>query len=155
MERSFEATMAELYPALEQRLAVVLRDPEEARDVAQDAFLRAYQAWSRFDGADARAWLYTIGLRLAFNELRRRSGWRRALQRAARPPAEWSPSIEPDLWQAIGELDPRQRAALVLHVVDGYTQTEIGAMLGAPNGTVASWIARAKATLRGALEEGS
>ena len=82
--------MAELYPALEQRLAVVLRDPEEARDAAQEAFLRAYQAWSRFDGADPRAWLYTIGLRLAFNELRRR----RALQRA-RPPAEWSPSIDP------------------------------------------------------------
>jgi RNA polymerase sigma-70 factor (ECF subfamily) len=152
LERSFETSMAELYPALEQRLAVVLRDPEEARDVAQEAFLRAYQAWSRFDGADPRAWLYTIGLRLAFNELRRRRGWLRTLERA-RPLAEWSPAIEPDLWKAIGELDPRQRAALVLHVVDGYTQTEIGAMLDAPNGTVASWIARAKATLRGALEE--
>lgn len=154
MERSFEASMAEFYPALEQRLAVVLRDPEEARDVAQEAYLRAFRAWPRFDGADPRAWLYTIGLRLAFNELRRRRGWLRALQRA-HPPADWSPPIEPDLWRAIGQLDARQRAALVLHVVDGYTQAEIGHMLGAPNGTVASWIARAKGTLRVALEDGS
>lgn len=154
MERSFEASMAEFYPALEQRLAVVLRDPEEARDVAQQAYLRAFRAWQRFDGADPRAWLYTIGLRLAFNELRRRRGWLRVLQRA-RSPAAWSPPFDPDLWGAIGQLDPRQRAALVLHVVDGYTQAEIGQMLGAPNGTVASWIARAKGKVRAALEDGS
>jgi hypothetical protein len=35
--------MAEHYPALEQRLAVVLRDPEEARDIAQEAYLRAFR----------------------------------------------------------------------------------------------------------------
>lgn len=144
--------MAELYPALEQRLAVVLRNPDDARDVAQEAYLRAYQAWSRFDGADPRAWLYTIGLRLAFNELRRRRSWLRVLHRIRDRP-EWAADPDPDLWRAIGRLDPRQRAALVLHVVDGYTQAEIGAMLGAPNGTVASWIARAKAHLRDDLQD--
>ncbi len=151
MERSFEAVMADLYPALEQRLAAVLRDPEEARDVAQEAYLRAFRGWSTFDGADARAWLYTIGLRLAFNELRRRRGLRRFLERP--PAAEWTPAVEPDLWQAVGRLNPHQRAALILHVVDGYTQAEIGQMLGAPNGTVASWISRAKSQLRVALGE--
>jgi RNA polymerase sigma-70 factor (ECF subfamily) len=152
LERSFEAAMAEHYPALEQRLAVVLRDPEEARDIAQEAYLRAFRAWPKFDGVDPRAWLYTIGLRLAFNELRRRRGWLRALQRA-RPPAQWTPPTEPDLWHAIGQLEPRQRAALVLHVVDGYTQAEIGHMLAAPSGTVASWIARAKGKVRATLED--
>ena len=143
--------MAELYPALEQRLAVVLRDPEEARDVAQEAYLRAYRSWSRFDGTDARAWLFTIGLRLAFNELRRRRGWLNALRRVEAP-REWSPPSDPDLWEAIGQLEARHRAALVLHVVDGYTQAEIAGMLGVPGGTVASWIGRAKASLRAALE---
>ncbi len=151
MQGSFEDVMAELYPALEQRLAAVLRDPEEARDVAQEAYLRAYRGWTTFDGTDARGWLYTIGLRLAFNELRRRKRWRAFLQRS-RPDA-WTPSVEPDLWQALGKLEPRHRAALVLHVVDGYTQAELGQMLDVPSGTVASWISRAKAQLRTELEE--
>jgi DNA-directed RNA polymerase specialized sigma24 family protein len=43
---------------------------------------------------------------------------------------------------------------LILRVVDGYSQAEIGRMLEAPAGTVASWISRAKAQLREALEEG-
>jgi RNA polymerase sigma-70 factor (ECF subfamily) len=79
LERSFEESMTELYPALQQRLALVVHDPEEARDLAQEAYLRAYRAWATFDGTDARGWLYTIGLRLAFNEVRRRSRWSRFL----------------------------------------------------------------------------
>jgi RNA polymerase sigma-70 factor, ECF subfamily len=145
--------MTELYPALQQRLALVVHDPEEARDLAQEAYLRAYRAWATFDGTDARGWLYTIGLRLAFNEVRRRSRWSRFLG-AARSQNSWQPASEPDLWQAIGQLDPRHRAALILRVVDGYSQAEIGRMLEAPAGTVASWISRAKAQLREALEEG-
>jgi len=46
---------------------LVLGVREEAEDVAQDAYERAYRSWDGFDGRDPRAWLYTIGLRLAFN----------------------------------------------------------------------------------------
>lgn len=117
--------------------------------MAQEAYLRAFRAWDRFDGADVRAWLYTIGLRLAFNELRRRRRWI-----FARPMAtdSFQPSLEPDLWAAIGALEPRHRAALVLHVVDGDTRAEIGEMMGVPGGTVASWISRSKDRLRQELE---
>lgn len=60
------------YAGLVRRLTVVVADREAGRDLAQDAYLRAFRAWDRFDGQDARAWLHTIGLRLAFNERRRR-----------------------------------------------------------------------------------
>jgi RNA polymerase sigma-70 factor (ECF subfamily) len=60
-----------------------------------------------------------------------------------------------DLWRALGELKPQQRAALLLNVVDGYTQAEVGRMLDAPEGTVAGWIADAKRRLRGLLGEDS
>jgi RNA polymerase sigma-70 factor, ECF subfamily len=146
---SFEDAVAPHYPALQQRLTLVLRDPHEAEDVAQEAYLRAYRSWERFDGADVRAWLYTIGLRLAFNELRRRRRW--ILNGPMRDPS-WQPAVEPDLWAAIARLEPPHRAALVLHVVDGYTQAEVGAMLGVPAGTVGSWISRDKALLRAELE---
>jgi RNA polymerase sigma-70 factor (ECF subfamily) len=147
----FEEVMATYYPALEQRLAVVLRDPDAAADIAQEAYLRAFQSWARFDGRDPRAWLYTIGLRLAFNELRRRRGWRRIISHQSEPTTELG-SGDPDLWAAIGHLEPRQRAALVLHVVDGYAQHEIGQLLSVPSGTVASWISRAKSLVRAELE---
>jgi RNA polymerase sigma factor (sigma-70 family) len=149
----FEAAVDRHYPGLVQRLTLVLHDAEEAKDVAQDAYARAFEAWDRFDGADARAWLHTIALRLAFNRLRRLRLWDRWVL-GQRPDASWVMPERTDLWRALGELKPQQRAALLLNVVDGYTQTEVGRMLEAPPGTVASWIHDAKARLRATLGEG-
>ncbi|MGZ6272982.1 MAG: RNA polymerase sigma factor [Candidatus Limnocylindrales bacterium] len=146
----FEPAVAPLYAALVRRLTVVLGDADEAADVAQDAYLQAFRAWSRFDGSDVRAWLYTIALRLAFNQLRRRKRWLAAIRRIE--PKPWHDPVDPDLWAALAVLDPRMRGALLLNVVDGYTQTEIGEMLGVPAGTVSSWIARGRASLREALK---
>jgi RNA polymerase sigma-70 factor (ECF subfamily) len=62
--------------------------------------------------------------------------------------------LELDLHAALAELRPEHRAALLMNVVDGYTQAAIAEMLGVAPGTVASWISRAKASLRVALDEG-
>ncbi len=148
----FAAAVDRHYPGLVQRLTLVLHDGEEAKDVAQEAYLRAFQAWDRFDGTDARAWLHTIALRLAFNRLRRRRIWDRWLRGERRDPT-WVMPERLDLWRALAGLRPQARAALLLNVVDGYTQAEIGRMLGAPEGTVASWVAEAKRHLREALGE--
>lgn len=148
-EAALEADLLAAHPLLVKRLTVVLRDEHEAQDVAQAAFARALERRSGFRGGDARAWLFTIGLRLAFNELRRR-------KRLAALPDEggptWAMSSEPDLWAALGELDPQQRAAMVLSVLDGYTHAEIAGMLGVRPGTVSSWISRSRDRLRAALE---
>jgi RNA polymerase sigma-70 factor (ECF subfamily) len=148
----FERTMAPLYPALVRRLALVLGDPHAAQDVAQEAYLRAFRAWDGFDGRDPVAWLSTIGLRLAFNELRRRR--RLGAFLARRQPGAWEPAVEIDLWRALARVDGRRRAALLLNVVDGYTQAEVAEMLGVPPGTVASWLTRTKARLRRDLAPG-
>ena len=149
-EGGFEVNVAPLYSALVRRLTMVLRDPDAAQDVAQEAYLRAFRAWDDFDGRDVAAWLHTIALRLAFNELRRRRRLGAILARRSAP--EWVPSVEIDLWNALERLEPRQRAALLLNVIDGYTQAEIAQMLGVPPGTVASWLTRSKARLRRELE---
>jgi RNA polymerase sigma-70 factor (ECF subfamily) len=128
-------------------LTVVVRDLHAGQDLAQETYLRAYRAWDRFDGRDVRGWIYTIGLRLAFNERDRRRRWAGVL--GPRPALEpWTDSYDPQLTHAMSALNRQQRAALMLNAVDGYTQAEIATMLHVRPGTVASWLSRAKAQLR-------
>jgi RNA polymerase sigma-70 factor (ECF subfamily) len=147
---AFETAVRPHYAPLVRRLVLVLGDPHDAEDVAQDAYLAAFRSWDRFDGADVRAWLYTIGLRLAFNHRRGRRRWLAAIGRIE--PRRWSDPSDPDLWGALATLDESTRSALLLNVLDGYTQAEIAAMLMVPQGTVASWISRGRATLRRELD---
>jgi RNA polymerase sigma-70 factor (ECF subfamily) len=140
-----EAELIAAYPLLVRRLAIVLRDGDAARDVAQSAFTKAFQSRHRFRGGDVRAWLYTIGLRLAFNELRRRRTLV-ALQDAQGP--TWAMNSQPDLWIALAGLDARHRAALVLSALDGYTHAEIASLFSVRPGTVSSWLSRSKEHLR-------
>jgi RNA polymerase sigma-70 factor (ECF subfamily) len=140
-----EAELLAAYPALVRRLTLVLRDGAEAQDVAQASFARALERRGDFRGGDARAWLYTIGLRLAFNELRRQ---RRLAPADSGPEPAWAMTSDPDLWIALGELEPRHRAALLLSTLEGYTHDEIGRILDVPAGTVSSWLSRTKDRLR-------
>jgi len=149
---AFEVAVRPHYANVVRRLVLVLGDQPDAEDIAQDAYLKAFRAWDRFDGTDVRAWLYTIALRLAFNHLRRHRRWLAAIQRIE--PKTWTDPSDPDLVAALRGLDPRTRTALLLNVVDGYSQREIGAILGAPEGTVASWLSRGRATLRRELDPG-
>jgi len=148
----FTDAVAPHYAGLVRRLAVVVADRESGLDLAQETYLRAFRSWDRFDGRDVRAWLYTIGLRLAFNERGRRMrfaklfGWR-----SEREP--WVDPHDPDLGEALQGLRREHRAALMLNAVDGYTQGQIALILGVPAGTVASWISRAKTQLREALTD--
>lgn len=148
----FMASVGQHYPALVRRLSAVVRDPEAALDLAQEAYLRAYRSWDRFDGADPRAWLYTIGLRLAFNERSRAMRWRTLLARREGID-QFVAHEDRDLHEALRGLRPEHRAALLLNAVDGYTQAEIAVMLQVPPGTVASWLSRTKAHLREALTD--
>jgi RNA polymerase sigma-70 factor (ECF subfamily) len=148
----FTQVVAQHYPGLVRRLTAVVRDPDAALDLAQETYLRAYRAWDRFDGTDARAWLHTIGMRLAFNERERRRRWRDRTGHGE--PARWVAPPDRDLHDALGVLRREQRAALLLNAIDGYTQAEIAAMLDVPPGTVASWLSRAKTQLREVLTDG-
>jgi len=138
------------YAGLVRRLTLVVADRESGQDLAQEAYLRAFRAWDRFDGRDVRAWLYTIGLRLAFNERSRRLRFTALFgQRTEQEP--WVDAHDPELGEALRGMRRERRAALLLNAVDGYTQAEIAVILAVPAGTVASWISRAKAQLREAL----
>lgn len=137
---------------LVRRLALVVRDAEEARDLCQETFLRAAERGDLPLGRDAQArWLATVGIRLAIDERRRRHRW--GFLPIREDDATWAINADADLWRALAGLDRRARAALVMTVVDGFTQDEAAEALGVPRGTLASWLSRARARLRPILEE--
>jgi RNA polymerase sigma-70 factor (ECF subfamily) len=138
-------------PWLVRRLALIVGDAEEARDLAQQAFVRAAERWPLPPGQQVARWLAVVGVRLALNERRRRRLWGFLAVRDS--DAAWAIETNPDLWRGLMNLDPRTRAALVLTVLDGYTQDEVAEALGVPRGTVASWLSRARDRLRPILED--
>lgn len=79
-------------------------------------------------------------MRLAIDERRRRRRW--GFLPIRKTDQSWALATDPDLWRALDDLDRRTRAALVMTVLDGYTQEEVAEILGVPRGTVASWLAR-------------
>lgn len=133
------------------RLTLIVRDREEARDLAQQTFLRAAQHWPLGTDESVARWLSVVGVRLALNERRRRRRW--GFFPIEDADATWALDADPDLWRVLAKLDRRTRAALVLTVVEGYTQDEVATALGVARGTVASWLSRARDRLRPILEE--
>ena len=145
----FEAAFSVHMPWLRRRLALMVGDPEEAEDLAQEAFARAVQKWPIGSRNDVARWLAAVGIRLAIDEMRRRRRW--GFLRLHETDAAWAMNTDPDLWLAISELEPGARAAMLLTVLDGYTQQEVADTLGVARGTVASWISRARDRLQPAI----
>ena len=145
---------------------LVCGDAFEARDAAQEGFLRAWRALHRFrPGAEPRPWLLQIVANAARN--RRRSGARRAnlIVRAAqdRPidPSVPSPEAEVlateqrrELMSAVDRLREDDRLAISLRWFAELSEAEMAAAMGVPRGTVKSRLSRAMDRLRAVIAEG-
>jgi len=137
----------------------VLRQREDAEDVAQEALVRAYRKLSSLrDRESFRAWLVRISWRLAIDRLR--SGRRRELRELAA--LETNPSRSPEdvaaasefrarLWSAIDALPEELRIPIVLAGIEGYKMSELAALLELPEGTVKSRLHIARKRLAQAL----
>lgn len=146
-EDDFEASVVAYYPRLVARLSLMVRDPQEARDLAQETFIRAWQAWQTIRRDELGAWLHVVGSRLAYNEMRRRT--RHQWVSFGRHELSSDATPDPRLWDALGALKPGERIVLVLNVLGGYSHDEIANALGVAPGTVSSWLTRARQRLRG------
>jgi RNA polymerase sigma-70 factor, ECF subfamily len=147
----YEAT----YPRLFATLVALLRDRAAAEDCAQEAYLRAFGAWSRWrPDAPVEAWLHRIAINVAVSH-RRRERLRGAgeLIRRLGVPVEDDPTeaSTPELLRELRALPARQAAALVLRHVHGYSNREIARALGVPERTVASRLAAARSRLQARL----
>ena len=140
----------------------ILRRHDLADDVAQEAFLRAYQALDRFDtGRPFGPWIARIAANLAVNHVRSPRFREQALPEghAETPDARAGPLgavLESEaravLEAALARLPAEQRAVFVLRVSEELSYQEIADALGLALGTVMSRLARAREKLREALQ---
>lgn len=130
-------------------------DDDLARDITQDAFVRAFGRLAEFrHEASFATWLHRIALSVALNTLdrvqriRRREAPLEEGLAAAAPDRRADPDLRARLADAIDALPPGYRAVFVLHDVEGYTHEEIGAALGVRPGTSKAQLFHARARLR-------
>ncbi len=157
IEELFARHQGEIYSYLVR----MLRDPELAADLTQDAFIRAYRAHADLeDASKARAWLYQIAHRVALDEIRRRKIIRfvpwTGESRGAVPSAERTAMdlrLSGDLERALKRIPERQRSALLLAEVHEMTGLELAAALGTSHVAARALLTRARESLRRALAE--
>jgi RNA polymerase sigma-70 factor (ECF subfamily) len=145
---------------------LIVRDEAEARDVAQEAFLRAYRSLKRFNADEPfRPWLLKIVTNSALNSVRaakrRRAMGERYEQATSNTTTAPSPEGEvvateqaQRVWQAVRELDPQDQALLYLRYFADSSERETAQAIGRPAGTVKSRLHRALRKLRGIIEAG-
>lgn len=131
-----------------------------ARELTQDAFVRAFAGLQGFRGdASFATWLHAIAVSVTLNEIKRR---KRATAREA--PLEEAltmsnagplsdPILRERLMQAINALPEGCRAVFMMHDAEGFTHEEIASALGVTAGTSKAQLSRGRAKLRLALAE--
>ncbi|MCU0726818.1 MAG: sigma-70 family RNA polymerase sigma factor [Planctomycetes bacterium] len=143
----------------------ILGNRDDAREFAQDTFLRAFDRLSTFrDGARFSTWLYTIALNVTRSELRRRKARRDrrplSLEQTEIDPPDGAEAPEEGAGRRelaalalreLDRLDTEAREVVVLRDLEDLSYEEIAGVLGCPPGTVKSRLFRAREELRARL----
>ena len=159
VEREFEARLVES-STLAFRVAYgVLRHREDAEDVAQEAFVKAYRSFSQLrDRERFRAWLVRMTWRLALD--RQRGDRRRLAREAATHDVSLADTADElidreraaHLWAAIDSLPDKLRIVIVLAGIEEHDTAEVARLLDVPQGTVKSRLFLARQRLKEQLQ---
>jgi RNA polymerase sigma-70 factor (ECF subfamily) len=170
--------LVERYQGRAHRLAMrVLRNDEQAKDVVQDAFLKAYRSLDKFEGRSSfYTWFYRVVMNLCLDAKRRQPAGRQvewdeahaletpvgvgldavdpAQQHAKGPEGDFERAeLRHAVRLAIDELPDEARRTLLLREVDGLSYAEIAKALGIPKGTVMSRLHHARRRVRELIEQ--
>ena len=156
-ERSAFSTLVRMHERRAYAVArAIVANHEDAEDAVQDGFIHAFRALDRFLPDQAfGAWLHRIVANAALDITRRRKVREtdelpETVASPFRDPAEGS-ELRQRLQAALAQLTERQRSVIVLHDVEGFKHSEIGGMLGIPEGTARSDLHYARSHLRAIL----
>ena len=143
---------------------------EDADDISQETFIRAYKSIGRFKGkAKLSTWLRRITINLSINHLKRKSRYEHEsfdekllddkdyspTLKQAHNPAEMVESEElvQQIEEAIESLPIREKVVFILRIQQGLSYKEIAKTIGCPIGTVMSRLNRARGKLRNMLKD--
>lgn len=152
----------------------MVRDPTLAEDLAQEAFIKAFNALDSYDPSYRFSnWVFKIANNLAIDHLRRKrldtvsldtapggeengesEGLRMQIADSGESPQDYTESRElgGQIEQAIGRLRPEYRTAILLRHVEGHAYDEIADIMELPLGTVKTYIHRGRSELKDLLE---
>jgi len=159
LRQLYQATSAKLFGVCLR----ILSNRDESEDVLQEVFITVWRRADRFDGgrASVMTWLSTIARNRAIDRLRARGPMAYAepveemqIEDAA-PRAEALLEAGQDqarLHRCLSELDPRTERVIRTAFFEGVTYDALAQRVGAPLGTVKSWVRRGLLKLKGCLE---
>jgi RNA polymerase sigma-70 factor (ECF subfamily) len=147
----------------------LISDADEAADIAQEVFIRAYQSFARFDGRSSlRTWLFRIAYNLCVDRARRNQRMPSELRIEAAHEEEepieisdvrWSPEtltmnteLAAHVEAAVQAMSEKLRSVLLLHDQEDMSYEDIARLLDVPIGTVKSRLFLARAHLQKALK---
>ena len=137
----------------------IVQHDQDAQDVVQDAYVRAFKGFHRCRGENPRAWFLTITRNTAYNWLNRYAAEEKLVPYDEAKHADIILMKEPEdafvceerkerLQRALERLPLEFREVIVLYELEGLSYKEVAAMLGIPVGTVMSRLSRARQRLR-------
>ncbi|WP_300014346.1 SigE family RNA polymerase sigma factor [Pseudonocardia sp.] len=155
-EAGFDAFYAATSGRVLGQLYVLTGDRATAEDAVAEAYTRAWQRWALVSAHDApEAWVRTVASRVAISAWRKARNRLLAHRRAA--PAPVDPTRHRAdlvaLAAALRGIPERQRRAVVLHHLADLPVAEVAREMDVPEGTVKSWLSRARRDLVTALAE--
>jgi RNA polymerase sigma-70 factor (ECF subfamily) len=160
---SFEEAMLPHLDAAHNLAKWLLRSEEDAQDVVQEAYLRAFRAFSGFRGTNGRAWLLTIVRNTSYTLLKKSHAVDLTTSFDEEIHATEHQSVNPAtvlehsedaqlIREAMDELPEEFREILILRHQEDLSYKEIADIAQIPSGTVMSRLARARAKLKECLE---
>jgi len=143
---------------LQQVIRRLIRDTEQARDLAQDAFLKVYQRLDQFDTSRRFGpWLFRVGMNLAVDWLRRRrnlvqiNSYARGDERSLEvhdPDPRAQRELEQEVQWVLQEIPLRYRTVLILRDLEGFSCSEVAAIEGRREATIRWRLSRAREMFR-------
>jgi len=163
---SFERQAEKVFPSVLGTALRLTRSREDAEDLAQEAIVRAYDAYDRFDGANFKAWMLRIVTNLYINKYRQRQrgpqfgsldeeGVVEPMSSESEIPDRilFDEAVGAEIEEALTKVPEDFRLAVMLSDLEGLSYQEIADITQVPIGTVRSRIARGRSILRKALEK--
>jgi RNA polymerase sigma-70 factor (sigma-E family) len=133
---------------------LITGDREEARDLTQETFVRAFQHWRELSGHERPgAWLQTVVARLAISWRRRQARrFKLVIGRGDTAPEQMTQTDEPVVLQALRALTPAQRTVVVMRFYADRSIEDVAHTLGKRPGTIKALTAQALDRLRPVLQ---